>query len=887
MSSMRASYSNSFQIEPEAHGGRQVTARISEDRVLPPAKRIGRKTPPPDQHLIIGFDTEYQSVEAATREDVKDGLAPAKNDVLSYQFCVHRACRTNASAEGADSSNVIGSSTSGIIIPTDGERIKLSDFIAFAVGAWLDEHPYQSAPRTIYLIGHFTRADLPAFANFSEEIREIVSSIRNTFTSVGNYIKFNVVSALGNDIEFRVMLRDTMLLAPSNAQRLQDLGEILNFEKISLHEDHAEEKRIKGNMRGLLRSNWHLFRSYAIRDAEICVAFAERILAQNLALFDEFSIPITLTSFGTSSVLKSWEDAGWNADAVLGRETLKESYYNKKLGRYQKKTSHPYVEEVHWHLDFVTAAYHGGRNEQFVFGPAVEGDWEDLDLSSAYTTAMSLIGLPLWGQLGHVSHLDEVGMIDLAFLAVEFEFPETVRYPTLPVRTEHGIIFPLKGKTTCGAPEIWLARELGANVTLRHGIRVPCDASKPIFAPFIRDCIKRRTQYAKKSFLNLFWKEVGNSTYGKTAQGLRRKRAYDLREEDMVELPESRITQPFFAAFITSYVRAVLGEILNSFPDSVHVFSVTTDGFLATPSDADRKKAMEGPLAASFADARAALVGGSDKALETKHQVVQPIGWRTRGSATLKPGLADNDNIVLQKGGLKSRLLTVEEQNSETINLFLSRNAESEITFEVGLGIRDMVRFDADFMWRVVTKSLGMEFDWKRRPHAPEDRTFMFENELHTHLFFDTKPLVSVDEFYRFRDVWEKRRKVERECLKQVSDLSKFLQAVEVGSLSPRVTRYLARENGAMKRLRRDLCRAFKNYTAGFDLSDPYITNADFAALLSAHNVPCSIADVENGKRFAFKPHMCPDIQEVRAALCALKRNHFPTLEIDTFLVAV
>ena len=53
----------------------------------------------------------------------------------------------------------------------------------------------------------------------------------------------------------------------------------------------------------------------------------------------------------------------------------------------------------------------------------------------------------------------------------------------------------------------------------------------------------------------------------------------------MVKLPESEITQPYFAAFITSYTRAVLGEILNGFSPDVQVFSVTTDGFLSNASD--------------------------------------------------------------------------------------------------------------------------------------------------------------------------------------------------------------------------------------------------------------------------------------------------------------
>ena len=64
--------------------------------------------------------------------------------------------------------------------------------------------------------------------------------------------------------------------------------------------------------------------------------------------------------------------------------------------------------------------------------------------------------------------------------------------------------------------------------------------------------------------MKLFWKEMMNSVYGKTAQGLREKRLYDLRTRDMKVLPPSKITNPYFASYITSFVRATLACIMNS-----------------------------------------------------------------------------------------------------------------------------------------------------------------------------------------------------------------------------------------------------------------------------------------------------------------------------------
>ncbi len=125
-----------------------------------------------------------------------------------------------------------------------------------------------------------------------------------------------------DDIELKVELRDTILLAPGNAKSLSNIGEIMGVPKVSLHEDLYEEVRIKGNMAELRDSNWQLFRDYAIRDAEICVRYAERVMRQNTSLLGDFSLPITLTSFGTSLVIKGWEDQGRDANALLGREIV-------------------------------------------------------------------------------------------------------------------------------------------------------------------------------------------------------------------------------------------------------------------------------------------------------------------------------------------------------------------------------------------------------------------------------------------------------------------------------------------------------------------------------------------------------------------------------------
>ena len=714
----------------------EITVSFAEKDVEKDQKQSGKKKAPPTRCLLLGFDTEYQVIDPVGRKDIESGKA--HNEILSYQFCIKLISKGGKGDEPE---------VEGIIVPVGDKRIDIQDFVSFAIGSFATTYRDVQIPADIYLIGHFTRADLPAFSEFTNPARTFLSNVRNTFVSIDSFIPIEVEDSAGTAVAtLRLHLRDTLLLAPANAKSLADIGEIVGLEKISLAPTRAQDLQIKTHMKEFREASWDKFREYAIRDAQVCVRYAEQVVRQYDALFDEFKLPITLTQFGSKLVLDGWSADGLNSNTLLGREKVTEKSFSKKLGYVIQKVTNPFIEEVYWEAPFVTETYHGGRNEQFSFGISPEGKWRDHDLSSAYTTAMSLIGTPDWTAMERLTEFGDVDPLGLAFYSVDFEFPDGVRFPTLPVRTPSGIIFPLRGRSNCSAPEVYLAQNLGAKLSFRRGVMVPADPTKPIFLKFIRSCIEKRGEHKKGSFGNLFWKEVGNSTYGKTAQGLREKRVYDLRADDMAPLPESRLTQPFFASFITSFTRSVLGEILNGFPSSVDVFSVTTDGFLSNASDKDIDRACSGKMFETFSKGRKKL-DGSAEPLEIKHQIKQPIGWRTRGSATLKKGDGTKDNIVLQKGGIKVvGSSSMEDENRHVIDLFLNRHPEQKLEYTVAVGLKDMVRFDADFVNRSVTKRLSMEFDWKRQPVREQDVSVTFEGKKYTHLSFE--PSLADDTFH-------------------------------------------------------------------------------------------------------------------------------------------
>jgi hypothetical protein len=358
------------------------------------------------------------------------------------------------------------------------------------------------------------------------------------------------------------------------------LGDLVGVPKVELHADKVIAKRMISNMDYVRAKDWDLFRRYALTDAVICVKYIQQIIRIYFNATGVFKVPLTLSSIGVDLLLAHWRKEGHRYLDVVGKEKFIAKKFNKQTQKAKGVPKAASVKKLHRHETLIVECYHGGRNEQYWFGPAFEDDWSDFDLSGAYPTSMALIGEPDWDGIYTSTELEEFKPWTLGFAEIKFEFPNDVRYPTLPVRCDGSLIFPKSGISFCAAPEIYLAVKLGAAVEVLDGVIVPQAADKPIFRDFISDCVQKRYAVGKNSLQGLFWKEISNSTYGKLAQGLKKRRIYDIGDSEMRELPPSKITNSPFAAYITSFTRAVLGEVMNTVPRNRMVFSCTTDGFI-------------------------------------------------------------------------------------------------------------------------------------------------------------------------------------------------------------------------------------------------------------------------------------------------------------------
>ncbi|MGH7970603.1 MAG: DNA polymerase, partial [Limisphaerales bacterium] len=378
-------------------------------------------------------------------------------------------------------------------------------------------------------------------------------------------------------------------------------------------------------MKALLATDPGRFEEYALRDPKVAVRYCLKILALNRELLGVNEIEPTLSSIGINYLLKLWQESDIDKHRVLGTETKVIEEWVPTRGHTIKRRVTVPTADRHLHEPLAIECFHGGRGEQFFFGVSEEGVWIDYDLCGAYSTVLSLIGMPRWNEIRMTKDFAEFQPHVLGYARIKFRFPDNTRFPCLPVRTSSGLIFPLEGETFCCSPEIYLAQTMGAQVEILHGVILPVDFNKRPFESFIIDCTKRRKLFPKKSLEELFWKELLNATYGKTAQGLRKKRVFNTRSSSYQDMPESKITNPFIAAFVTSFIRASVGEILARLPSHVQVSNVTTDGLLCTASEAEALAASQGPICQLFAQARLRLCGNVE-VLETKHQVRQVLG---------------------------------------------------------------------------------------------------------------------------------------------------------------------------------------------------------------------------------------------------------------------
>ncbi|EFA5273461.1 hypothetical protein [Escherichia coli] len=743
-----ASGYQSVTSEPALNRKRPKT--LDDYPVMPPASK-NVSVISNDLTLHIGFDTEYV-FNPETRQ----------NDILSYQSYVVLPDNTGIS---------------NIIYPPDSQkksRLSFKEFLCQTITPLLETGVITKWPGIINIYAHFIRADIASFANFWSDYKILLKGIRGTVSSFKNRYGIDFDEQQERRVKTEqimfdkrtspprcsnVAFIDTLLITPGG-MGLAECGELLGLPKLTIPAPYSIT-----NMREYLLGDRAGFEAYALRDAEIAVRYALQVrnfCAREL-MIDR--VPATIGAMAVSRFTKTLKENNMSPEVCLGTHIKTRELWLTEKQAFRTIKNPASVPSRELFETFPINCYHGGRNECFMMGVTPSDHWYDYDLAGAYTTGLLDILTPDYGNIRLSKNPDDYCGHVMGFALVTFRFPESVPYPSLPVRTDqYGLFFPLSGESWATAPEIELALSLGADMTIHNGIIVPwiCatsphnSESTSVFLPFVQQVRENRNRHIKGSLEEKFWKEIGNSLYGKLAQGLRAKTAFDTARGLNRSLPPSSVTQPFFAAHVTGFIRAVVGELMNALPSDSSVVSVTTDGFLTNcPLN---KINMSGPLSSRF-QSLCDIVDPGSSMLTCKHEVSQLIAMKTRGQLTYKA--IQGKPVVHARAGVKPPAdIPRSDYNDYMVDLYLNRLPGQTLSRSTLISTREMWLSESDLVSREQDIRLNLEFDFKRQPVQPA----MNEG----HLLMSSRPWDNMEEALQQRSLFDDWRQTH--TLKTLAD---------------------------------------------------------------------------------------------------------------------
>ncbi|EGR0636828.1 hypothetical protein E5T98_18310 [Vibrio vulnificus] len=717
--------------------------KVSEYVKSKKKKKEKRKATPFFERPVIVMDTEYVESECG-----------ACNRILSYQFAV-----------------LFNGMLSTIILFPDSTkksgRLALDKCLVKAIEKAIDDGVLPHWPTDIILCAHWLSADLFNFSQAFEQLKTHVKGLRKTVASLDDVYGLDLEKVMsrridkeplqtysksGNKKTLYITFYDTMLLAP-NGQSLASVGDLLKVPKVEIPEPFSISR-----MDEFLAAEPEQFAEYAITDAIISARHFERVSYFCQHTLGLKSVPFTIGGIAVKAFVNSLEDKrGYRG--LFGFEKVTKEVWPTDRAKPLTITRDVPVTARMTLENFATQCYHGGRNESFIAGPTAIDTWRDYDVPSCYSAITLGLRELAYEQMYMTKDLNDLFGDKCALAWVEFKFPEGTRFPSLAVRSDYGLVFPLSGETHCTGHELEVAYNQGAEITVKQAFVIPWANDKRIFEPFMKWGRERRKSFDKGSFDEKLTKEMLNSCYGKLAQSLRPKTSFDIQAGYSKQLPPSTLTNPFFAAYTTGLARALLGEMLHSIPDDKVVVSVTTDGFL-TNATLDEIK-LGGVICQRFRDLYHRIDPSKGEVLELKHQAKQLIGAKTRAQYTVIE--SEGYEPILAKGGVKVDSM-VTDQSAYMVNKYLERQHDDKVDGSYLTPNRIRFLEHKDLMLEKRSIFLNMEYDQKRELVNPK----MIDVKGKQHIALETVPHQSLDSmsFTRIRfDHWRKNH-----CLKSMDD---------------------------------------------------------------------------------------------------------------------
>ena len=701
-------------------------------------------------------------------------------------------------------------STSGFEVAMKGRRQPSKWWIEKAVRQAIKEGVLPGWPSRIMWAAHFSRADVPNFADYGRWLKDRIDICNKTYASVHRPILYRA-DYQGRRYKYAVYLYDTMLLAP-NGRSLNDIAKLVGLSKVEIPAPYSIERFDE-----FLAERPDEARSYNMADVHATAVYAEQVFKMQRDAFGWAPAP-TLGSMALRYLKRDWELSGVDPKVVFGYEAHKEQRWDPKRGKYRTETIKTPVPAHRHFASLAEDAFYGGRNETMWCG-TMRGVIGEHDLEKAYTSAMCSIKWPDWDAARAATDPAEFGPDVMGFALVEFRFPAETRFPCIPVksRDEHGLIYPLQGTSHATSPEIFLALQMGAAITIlpEMGVVIPWRAAPPdgcaVERPFLPTIkfFQDQAAAAKKrgdTFAAEMHKQCGNSVYGKLGQGIRPKTVYNSRENVYQRMERAWAADPYLAAHVTGLIRALIGELLHRVPAGRAVVSATTDAVVTTAPLAEMD--CSGPIGRHFAGLRT-LLGQSPDFLETKYQVAEYWSIKTRGGVTTQT--IDGGKPKTARAGHRNPGGT--DPNQWMIERLITRAAGEKYTKSEPLPLNQTHRDGADCCYHDVTLRLSLEYDFKRRPinphMAPVHGVTAADSSSVEHLSFDTAPWETVDQFNYVRLQFERYRERPEGTLKTLDDYRRWEDYLAGAAASQAGVR--RGKGGVLDQARRIFVQAYAN----------------------------------------------------------------------------
>lgn len=327
--------------------------------------------------------------------------------------------------------------------------------------------------KKLFLIAHYSPAELGFFTDF-EEFKDRLSIINKCFITLGRGFKIK-------DHEYTIILRDTNLLTPAGSSSLGAIGKMYSEDEPDLEKLDLPKEYRKDEMERLMNEKPEAFQKYAIRDSVITLYHALRVEETSFEELRKLTIPVTLSSLAGGVLNKAIGGPEYELplhDKDILKTSIQKLYtpgslqQERGLGRW---------------LVYFLGAYKGGRNESFMYGGGKFTKIKalfDYDLTSAYPTVMSLLDFPAYLCEKDIPQMTGIELLDLygeklimSYTAVfiNFKFPNTVKFPNLPVKMSDGTLaYPLSGQGYFTGVEIFYAiSSLKAEVEVLGGSFIP------------------------------------------------------------------------------------------------------------------------------------------------------------------------------------------------------------------------------------------------------------------------------------------------------------------------------------------------------------------------------------------------------------------------------